>query len=101
MRSFFYEWALGRYYEEVLTKNAKSRFSYEASAKITYMDMKTYNQKVKNLNGKVTCLEQKTQSLTAQRDNLMTGISNYENSFFWKMTMPMRKILDILKGSGK
>lgn len=101
MRFFFEEWAFGRYYKEVLTKDRKSRFKYEAIDKKDFIDIHTHNLQIKNLNDRISGLNRQIKLLTQQRDNCVLGMANYENSFFWKISSPIRKILDLLRRSKK
>lgn len=35
--------------------------------------------------------------LEQEKQELLMGINNYETSFFWKLTSPMRKVLDLIR----
>ncbi len=40
-------------------------------------------------------LQEKVERLEKENEQLLLGISNYENAFFWKITLPFRKLLDL------
>jgi len=40
-------------------------------------------------------LQEKVERLEKENGQLKLGISNYENAFFWKVTLPFRKLVDV------
>lgn len=101
MHYFLYHWCLGRYYEEVLTKSNKSRFQYLSTAKKRKVELSIHNSQVRELRAKIANLENQISVLNMRCNDFLTGINNYEESFFWKITKPCRKVLDMVRRNKK
>lgn len=91
-RYIIYEWMLGRNYEEVLSKRNRSRFLFQGTRAKNFIGISEHKDIVNGLNKRIKELEK-------QNDiNLNKVISSYENAFFWKLSKPLRKIMDHMKG---